>query len=424
MKQKPKGSIDMKRIIIMLAIALAIITATVGVYAESLTPALDVLAEKSSLTVSGITGESVYFSEDSFGDAALTDDFDAVTVLSLPNAEDGVLMLNDAAVCANQVISRASLSALHFDPAPNVTLASFDYTFDHAYTMECSIVFTDRSNSAPIAPEGASLETFSGVACSGCMRAGDPDGDDFSYEITSYPEKGTLDFNSVSGEFVYTPTSGSGSDSFSYRVRDSYGAYSQASDVFISITRDKTGLVFNDMKDSTAYTAAASLTDMGIIQCSSTKSGTAFEPEKTVSRMDFLVSAMDTLGAGNIPHITDTGFADNDDIPEKLRGYVYSAAKLGIISGIKNEEGETCFMPDKEITRGQAATVLNNIIGYTPTVGLKSADQVPSWAGEAVNAMYELGIYDLKDGKAEAGSLVTREDQAKMLFSLASLVNE
>lgn len=41
---------------------------------------------------------------------------------------------------------------------------------------------------------------------------------------------------------------------------------------------------------------------------------------------------MNVLGAANIPEVTNTGFADDADIPSEYKGYVYSAHKLGIIT--------------------------------------------------------------------------------------------
>ena len=74
-----------------------------------------------------------------------------------------------------------------------------------------------------------------------------------------------------------------------------------------------------------------------------------FDPSEKVSRLEFLVCAMDAFGAGNIPSSSDAGFADTDTIPEKHRGYVSAAKSLGIVSGV-NEGGRMYFRGDEEIT--------------------------------------------------------------------------
>ncbi len=413
----------MKKQIPLIVLALSLIFAGAA-SAAAVSPALEVLAGEEALIVSGTVGEPVFFSPESLKEAVNSNSFESVTILSLPSPADGTLYFNDAAVAPNQVIASKDMDKLHFDAAEGVLSASFRFTFDRSYDMSCMIKLSDKNNSAPVCTKGAAVKTFSGMNCAGTMIASDPDGDTVTYEVLSYPEKGTLSYNRETGDFTYSPYEKvHGSDSFDYRVRDSYGAYSDSCSVNISIDRKSTSLSFSDMKDSCCQAAAIVLTGSGHMDYTEEDGEIYFEPSSEVSRLDFLVTAMNVLGAANIPEITNTGFADDADIPAEYKGYVYSARKLGIINGVPSGD-ELYFKPDEPITRAQASVILNNILGYSATAGMHYNDEIPAWAQTSIDALRELGIYPVSGGAANPAAMLTKEDTAKMLFNLMTLLDE
>lgn len=78
----------------------------------------------------------------------------------------------------------------------------------------------------------------------------DPDGDTFTAELVASTTHGTLTL-SADGSFIYTPTTGYvGTDSFTYKVKDSKGAYSNVATVTINVT----AVVCNISADNDAYT--------------------------------------------------------------------------------------------------------------------------------------------------------------------------
>ena len=400
------------------------LTLTVATSAATISPGLEVMAGEEAMIVSGIAGESVVFSDENFADTVYSDTFESITILSLPRATDGTLYFNDAAVAPNQVIAREDMDKLRFDAAEGVLSTSFRFTFDRSYDMNCMIKLTDKNNNAPVCTQGAAIKTFSDMTCSGNMIASDPDGDTITFEVLSYPEKGTLSFDQNTGDFSYSPYEEvHGTDSFVYRVRDSYGAYSEECTVNISIDRINTTLAFSDMEDSSCQAAAIVMTDSGHMDYTEEDGEVYFEPSSEVTRLDFLVTAMNVLGAANIPEVTNTGFADDADIPSEYKGYVYSAHKLGIINGIPSGN-ERYFKPNEPITRAQASVILNNILGYSAATQVNCSDDIPTWAADSVNALWELGIYPVSGGAANCAANLTKEDTAKMLFNTMTLVDE
>ena len=115
--------------------------------------------------------------------------------------------------------------------------------------------------------------------------------------------------------------------------------------------------------DACCASAAAAVTDAGIMSFTEDGGNNLFRPTEKMTRLEFLVAAMAAFGADKLPKAANTGFADSDDVDSKYKSYVYSAAKLGIVKGIDTDSG-CCFMPDRNITKAEAAVILNNIIGY------------------------------------------------------------
>mgnify|MGYP003571017983 FL=1 len=77
-------------------------------------------------------------------------------------------------------------------------------------------------NVDPVAHD-ADLTTQKNIPLVANLSADDPDGDSLSYSLVSSPSQGSVDIDSVSGEFTYTPPAHTvGSDSFSFKVDDGF----------------------------------------------------------------------------------------------------------------------------------------------------------------------------------------------------------
>ncbi|MBE6587890.1 MAG: hypothetical protein E7647_05695 [Ruminococcaceae bacterium] len=410
----------MKKAIISFALVAALIASATCVSAAVLSPGLDVIAADMDVTVSALRGESVTFSAEQFSEAVGADSYEKLKITSLPEESAGLLYFGDVLAKEGQVIESASVSSLRFEPCENAEGASFGFTFDGAYSMTCNVVYTDKRNSAPTVLKSPALTAFTKTATSGEMRAHDGDGDSLFYEVIKYPEGGKIKFDSKTGEFTYTAGSRVMEDSFTYRVKDSVGNLSEIGECTVNITENTSGTVFSDMDDSTTVVSAVAMTDNGYMTAVEDKGKTYFSPDSEVSRLDFLVTAMNVFGAGNIPKVESTGFADDASIPEQYKGYVYSASKLGIIS---EASAFADFRPADTVTKAEASVILNRIIGYEAKT-VSTLAGVPHWAEDSVCAMYELGIYDLSDGAAMAGDALRKDEAADMLYKVCCLLGE
>ncbi len=407
----------MKKVFLSLAIAFALLVSAVSATAANLSCGLDVIAAEMDLTVSALKGEDVVFSPEQFSDAVGASSYEKLKIISLPKEGEGALYFGDVLAVEGQVIKRDAVSSLRLEPCEKAEKASFDFTFDGAYSMTCNVIFSDKVNKAPTILESPKLMTYAKTAVSGEMRGYDKDGDSLFYEVVSYPVGGELRFDSKTGEFTYTAGSLIMKDSFTYRVKDSAGNFSDESKYILDITEKSTATVFCDMEESAFVVSAVAMAEGGYMTVVENKGKMYFSPDSEVSRLDFLVTAMNVFGAGNIPKVKSTAFGDDSAIPEKYKGYVYSAAKLGIISETGN------FRPNDKITKAEASVILNRVIGYDATTVSSMAD-VPEWAQSAVCAMYELGVYDLEAGAANSGSFLKKDEAAAMLYKVCCLLGE
>ena len=420
-----------KHLLITFASAVLALFATVTTfgYGTKLSPALDIISETKSMTKTGLLFSDVRFKEEDFT-AALGIKPSRVTFTSLPSASDGVLYLSTRPVSVNQTVSRANLDLLRFIPSGEVRETSFRFTTDRSYTVACYIKLTGGVNRAPTTAAGDAFSTVSlitterDVTCYGALTGSDPDGDRVTFEITKYPEKGLLTLTDANtGEFCYTPFEGVlGADSLSYRVFDEFGNYSDEAVVTIRTSKRSTGIELSDMTGHWGQNAALAVVGMRAMTVTERDGEYLFEPEISMTREDFLVTVMKSLGAGDLSPVK-TAFADDSDISDEASGYVAAAHRIGIISG-EDENGAPVFRPDEPITRAEAAVILNRIIGDRRTASLPTvsdAESVSAWAEADVAVMLAAGVMGRADGLIDPDGGVTRAEAAQMVCNVRNL---
>ena len=154
---------------------------------------------------------------------------------------------------------------------------------------------------------------------------------------------------------------------------------------------------------------------------------TYFYPEKTVTRLDFLMMAMKAIGVGSVPSVSDTGFSDDDAIPSDAKGYVAAAYSLGYIKGSSTDEGELCFLPGETITRAQAAVILRRMVDVKEaqlTPAFADSSDIPAWASEAISTLSSMGVMTPTSGAISPNEVVTRGQTAMMLAALKEIVGQ
>ena len=388
-----------------------------------LSPAISVLQEDVQMIKTGVGKNTVSFTSadfaEVFGDVAYV----GVEIASLPSDADGVLKLGSLDVSEGQFISYDAIEALRFIPADSGATASFTFKpYGDAYEKPfvCTVCMLDALNGKPSA-KAVAIEAKESVPVFASLSAEDPDGDALTYFIVDAPKKGTLSLiNAEKGEFRYTAHAGSvGEDSFTFVAVDCYGNRSEPATVSITTSENKSGILYTEMKGNDAHLSAVALAEKDILVGEKLGGEAFFYPEKTVSRADFLIMAMQMCDIGvELLAPRTSSFADADTFTSYQNRYITTAQSLGLVVGIEAENGRV-FNPNAPITSAQASTILARI----------ATGKTLSFSN-AVAACVEEGSEITDDGYAMMASVgltasedratpITRADAAKLLYTFS-----
>ena len=417
----------------------------VNALAEEVAPVstgLKILAKDSSIAVSTVTGRELAFSPEDFERGLNQKRLDYITVTKAPDPALGTLYLGSEGIEAGKTISRESLHKLSYVEKTNgVTSNSFSFTTGNGYEIECSVYMLDKENYCPTAGNApelySSVSTYRNVSVYGTLSGSDPDGDEITFEVVSYPEHGYVTVLG-GGEFRYTPyPEYTGKDSFKYVVKDKYGNYSASSEVSLEVRGTKLAAVLSDMGGNKAHAAAIAMVEKGIMKSGDDAGAAVFSPENSVSREEFLVMVMKAAGLnyadgqsldGSAVKV-NTGFADDADISDEAKNYVYLAKQKGFIKGTEDRDG-SCFYPKRDITAAEAAVMIDGIIGASAYVVNTNATEtvfadhidIPVWAESSIRTLNYIGVMADANGYIYPEKAIDRATAAMMLDAVMKLI--
>ena len=424
----------MKKILAGL-LAAALLCSALGVIASAagFGSGVEAVAEDVKIIKSGLYGMKITFCDADVKQALCINDFEKLTVTKLPPTSDGTLMLAGRRIKEGTSIKRKNLPALVFIPTSrDVSETSFKISVDgYADGNEIDFIlkFTDKVNYEPnISEEYAdslALLTQREIGVWGKMHATDAEGDEIEYMIVSYPKSGMLTIvDKEKGEYLYTPQdSYTGADSFVYVARDEWGNFSKAQKVSITVSERMSDIEYVDMTERPEYNAAVVMTAMGIMGGEIIGDGIYFNPDKTVTRAEFVAMAMKSLGIRPDASASATYFDDDSAIPTPLRAYVATAQKNGVICG-KFENGKLLFNPNGQITKYDAAVIMSELTGASADAEVSAfanESDIPTWARASVYAMCSSGIFDYEGNTIDVSATVTRADCARYLYRITDM---
>ena len=161
---------------------------------------------------------------------------------------------------------------------------------------------------------------------------------------------------------------------------------------------------------------------MGVVKGYDENGESVFKPDGKVTRAEFAVMAVNTLGIDlfSYENADLSCFADMESIPAWAWKYVAAAYDLGIIAG-RQETNGLYFAPGPEITRAEAAAIISRLLpDKLDTSAEEFADsaQIPSSAVRAFKTLNNAGIisgYD--DLTVKPNNKVSRAEAVTMLYN-------
>lgn len=371
----------MKKVALISLLALLLLSLTLPLTAGAvLTPAMEHLTEGATVIRTAAPGETICLTDADIQKALGIVSYPSLTIVALPSPTVGILRLAGARVAAGQTVSRTMVPYLTFTPAtPFVTEASFTFragNLSGGAALTCLMRFDATDNHAPTlssADTPVFWQTRRNVSVFGTLAGYDQDGDALEYLIMTYPRHGTLFVTgSATGDFRYTPTAGyTGTDTFTYIIRDEHGAYSAPATVRIQVDKKTMDLDFDGL-DDTAGGFAAVMVAAGIMDADATSAGLDFHGEACMTRAGFLVAAMKTLGYAPDQQGAEILFDDRGEIPVVLRGYFSAAERAGYLIG-EVKDGRLLCRPNDTVTVGEAYRLLARMTGEASTCTVAEA---------------------------------------------------
>ena len=140
---------------------------------------------------------------------------------------------------------------------------------------------------------------------------------------------------------------------------------------------------FHDVAPDAWYaTAVATMQAMGIVEG---RSPSAFDPEAPITRGEFAAIA---ARFDSDPYHGDDRFTDISG--HWAAGYINQAAVKGWVEG----QPDGSFAPDRSITRAEAMTTINRVLGRLPETADDLLDDMIAWPDNPPDAWYYLAVQE------------------------------
>ena len=353
--------------------------------------ALLCLALPLSVSAQQMDSGSVYC----FGPQDFGEEIQGVFLMEVP--ENGRCFLADRVLRPGDVLTKQQVENMTFVPEHTEADAQAELTYlpigdSLGAQTTFSLGIRGKENKAPEA-EDSSLETYKNLANTGRLLASDPEGEPLTFTVTRQPRRGTVEIKE-DGSFTYTPKSNKvGVDSFAYTASDPGGKTSREATVTITILRPTEPENYADTQGTDCCFSAQWMCATGIFSGETLAGQRCFQPEKKVTRGEFLTMVVKTL---SIP-VEDVPQLDSlSDYPQWLRPYAAAALRFGLTDrGI----WKTGWQSDQDLTGNEAAALLCGALdldgeeeSWIPMLEEKGIDfsQTPVTRAQAANALYRL----------------------------------
>jgi hypothetical protein len=352
---------------------------------------------------------------------------EGICVTGLPAPETGTVMLGQRVIRPGDILTADQLDQMTFAPLRTESDVKATVTYLPIYadrveddaTMTLSI--RGKKDHAPVA-EDLALETYKNLPNKGSLKVHDPEGQPMTYSVVRQPRRGQVTVEN-DGSFTYTPKKNKvGVDSFTYTAVDPAGNVSREATVTVQILKPTDSAQYTDTAGQACRFAAEWMRNTGLFVGEKMGEQLCFQPEKTVTRGEFLAMLTELLDISAEDAAMNAVPADT---PNWLRPYLAAAIRSGMTADLPTTDTGS-FEADRPITGAEAAVMLQNVLALTVSqqvledaqaAAAESKTEVPAWASVPLTAMAESGITLVAD------DTMTRGQVAQLLYQVKSLAD-
>ena len=349
-------------------------------------------------------------------DFSQQEDLQGICITGLPDAKVGTMFLGNRILREGDILSAQQVMNMTFLPIRTTEdshavvefLPIYENRVERAATME--LLIRGKVDKAPVA-EDMALETYKNLPNEGVLKASDPEGQTLTYTILRQPKRGQVQVD-ADGRFVYTPKKNKvGVDSFTYNATDPAGNVSREATVTVQILKPTDGRQYTDTVGQDCRFEAEWLRNTGLFVAESVGGQSCFQPEKTVSRGEFIAMMVKALEMNT----DNTNYESLQEAPQWLRPYLGAAMRSGLISQWPQEQSGNFDAP---ITGAEAAVAVQSALDLQVSEAALetfAGQELPEWAVNALAAMADNGV------EVPWAQSLTRADCARMLYQVSRL---
>ena len=330
-----------------------------------------------------------------------------ICITALPESSAGTLFLGTRVLQPGDILTAGQLEQMTFVPLRRESdlSARLEYLPIYSDRVEACSVMTlsirGKEDKAPVAEDDA-LETYKNLELQGKLKVQDPEGQAMTYTVTRQPRRGSITIHE-DDSFTYSPKKNKvGVDSFVYTAADPAGKVSREATVTITILKPTDAPQYTDTVGHSCRFAAEWMKHTGIFQGENVVGNPCFNPEKQVSRGEFVTMLVKTLDLPAEEPSLYTGYTD--EIPVWLKPYLAAAVRSGLTAGLPDQQ---TFGADTVITGEEAAVMLHNALDLA--VESAAAGEESSYSQTALQTLQRHG-FPLEEGA------LTRSQAADTLY--------
>ena len=348
--------------------------------------------------------EATYcFTQQDFSEEELS----GICITALPQAQTGTVMLGSRVLRPGDILTAQQVAQMTFTPLKTEEdqVAQMEYLAIYENRVEPAAVMTlsirGKEDKAPVAQDSA-LETYKNLPGEGKLLANDPEEQALTYTLVRAPRRGDVQLRE-DGSFTYTPKKNKvGVDSFTYTAADPAGNVSREATVTVQILKPTDARQYQDTVGKECRFAAEWMRNTGLFVAESVGGEACFQPEKTVSRGEFLTMLVNLL---ELP-------VEEAAAPEWVQPYLDAAIRSGLVSGWQAES----FAMEEPITGAEAAVALQSALDLSAEeLELTFGEELPDWAATSLAVMAANGV------ELEAEAHMTRAQVAQTLYKISRM---
>ena len=354
-----------------------------------------------------------------FSGADFQEEVVGICVTDLPDPSAGTVLLGTRVVRPGDILTAEQLSMLTFSPLwtqeDRSATVSYLPIFENRVAGEATTTISihGKQDKAPIAEDSA-METYKNLENGGKLKVSDPEGQKLTFTVTRQPKRGDLELRE-DGTFTYTPKKNKvGVDSFTYTATDPAGNVSREATVTIQIIKPTDAAMYTDTAGTDCQFTAEWLKNTGIFAGEQVGNDCCFNPDRTVTRGEFLVMTMKALGLAGDENAESTGF--EDQCPGWLKPYLAAAQRSGLVRGYATETGAE-FRANDPITGAEAASMVSLALDL-PSAVISEDRELPVWAATALATVNDSGI------EFSNTDTVTRAQAANALYQAVQVAHQ